>query len=365
MAFPQVLPSSRVPDSDARAAAEVGHPRARLDRALVRVRAACPHPAAARRGRLADAGASRGAFAAEFGVPDGVRLVTRPGRATPTVQAVYVASPHSEHAEQALLAIEAGKHVLVEKAFTRNAKEAQQVVAAAREARRRADGGDVDPLPAALRRRPAAAGRRRSGRAGDRRRRPRPDARPRPRARGCTTRRWPVVRCSTWASTRSRSPASRSGCQTRCWPSARYTDTGVDRQVSALLSRFPDHPHAQALVNCTLAATTPTTATISGTLARIELDGPFYAPGRVRLRASRTGPASPARHRRSPVTRGWPTRPRTSPSWSPTASPSRRSCRWTRRSRSWSCWTRSVPRSRSATRGSSRNESGRMRVIMV
>ncbi len=45
---------------------------------------------------------------------------------------IYVASPHSEHAEQALLAIEAGKHVLVEKAFARNAKEARRVVAAAR-----------------------------------------------------------------------------------------------------------------------------------------------------------------------------------------------------------------------------------------
>ena len=41
-------------------------------------------------------------------------------------------SPHSEHREQALLAIEAGKHVLVEKAFTRNAAEAREVLAAAR-----------------------------------------------------------------------------------------------------------------------------------------------------------------------------------------------------------------------------------------
>ena len=44
-----------------------------------------------------------------------------------------------------------------------------------------------------------------------------------------------------------------------------------------------DHPHAQALVSSTLAAKTPTTATISGSLARIELDGDFYAPNRVRL----------------------------------------------------------------------------------
>lgn len=52
----------------------------------------------------------------------------------PDVDVVYVASPHSEHREQALLAIAAGKHVLVEKAFTRNATEAAEVVAAARAA---------------------------------------------------------------------------------------------------------------------------------------------------------------------------------------------------------------------------------------
>jgi predicted dehydrogenase len=52
----------------------------------------------------------------------------------PEVDVVYVASPHSEHRDQALLAIAAGKHVLVEKAFTRNAAEAREVVEAARAA---------------------------------------------------------------------------------------------------------------------------------------------------------------------------------------------------------------------------------------
>lgn len=71
------------------------------------------------------------AFAAEYDVPavhgDYESLV-----ADPTVDAIYVASPHSEHRAHALLAIEAGKHVLVEKAFTRNAAEAQDVIDAAR-----------------------------------------------------------------------------------------------------------------------------------------------------------------------------------------------------------------------------------------
>lgn len=49
----------------------------------------------------------------------------------PQVDAVYVATPHSEHRDHALLAIGAGRAVLVEKAFTRDAVEAQEVLAAA------------------------------------------------------------------------------------------------------------------------------------------------------------------------------------------------------------------------------------------
>lgn len=50
----------------------------------------------------------------------------------PTVEAVYIATPHAFHREHALLAIAAGKHVLVEKAFARNATEAAEVLDAAR-----------------------------------------------------------------------------------------------------------------------------------------------------------------------------------------------------------------------------------------
>ena len=50
----------------------------------------------------------------------------------PRVDIVYVASPHSEHHQQARLVLEAGKPALVEKAFTRNAAEARDLVALAR-----------------------------------------------------------------------------------------------------------------------------------------------------------------------------------------------------------------------------------------
>jgi predicted dehydrogenase len=51
--------------------------------------------------------------------------------ADPTVHAIYVSTPHPFHAENASLALAAGKHVLVEKPFTLNANEAREVVALA------------------------------------------------------------------------------------------------------------------------------------------------------------------------------------------------------------------------------------------
>ncbi|MDR0489497.1 MAG: Gfo/Idh/MocA family oxidoreductase [Propionibacteriaceae bacterium] len=47
--------------------------------------------------------------------------------ADPGVEAVYIASPHSEHYAHARLALEAGKHILVEKSFTLNAAQAQTI----------------------------------------------------------------------------------------------------------------------------------------------------------------------------------------------------------------------------------------------
>ncbi|WAO84647.1 Putative dimeric dihydrodiol dehydrogenase protein [Fusarium falciforme] len=50
----------------------------------------------------------------------------------PNVDVVYVGTPHSVHKKNCLDAIAAGKHVLCEKPFTINEKEAQEVVDAAR-----------------------------------------------------------------------------------------------------------------------------------------------------------------------------------------------------------------------------------------
>jgi predicted dehydrogenase len=52
------------------------------------------------------------------------------------VDAIYVATPHPMHAPHSILALQAGKAVLCEKPFTANAAQAEQIVAAARKAKR-------------------------------------------------------------------------------------------------------------------------------------------------------------------------------------------------------------------------------------
>ncbi|SDY84913.1 Predicted dehydrogenase [Amycolatopsis xylanica] len=52
--------------------------------------------------------------------------------ADPDVDAVYVSTPHPMHAEWAIKAADAGKHVLCEKPLTVSAKEAERVIEAAR-----------------------------------------------------------------------------------------------------------------------------------------------------------------------------------------------------------------------------------------
>lgn len=71
-------------------------------------------------------------FAAEFGAGTAYgnyrELVE-----DPDVDVVYVASPHGLHREHTLMALEAGKPVLCEKALTLNARHAAELVAVARE----------------------------------------------------------------------------------------------------------------------------------------------------------------------------------------------------------------------------------------
>ena len=76
-------------------------------------------------GSRSQAGAD--AFAAEYGIP-----AAHPSYAAlvadPLVDVVYVSTPHPFHAANAHLALDAGKHVLIEKAFTLTAAEARSLV---------------------------------------------------------------------------------------------------------------------------------------------------------------------------------------------------------------------------------------------
>ncbi|SHJ22908.1 Predicted dehydrogenase [Tessaracoccus bendigoensis DSM 12906] len=198
------------------------------------------------------------------------------------VDAVYVATPHSEHLSGAMLAIHAGKPVLVEKAFTRNAGEARQVLDAARAA-----GVAVMEamwtrfLPSTdIVRQLLAAG-----------------ALGEIEALFADHGQWfaedPHFRLFDPSQAGGAMldlgvyPVSFShlalGAPAKIQAAGTSAFTGVDRQISGLLSGYAAHPGAHSLVNTTLAARTPTVALISGVEARIEIPGAFYAPQQIRV----------------------------------------------------------------------------------
>ena len=222
-------------------------------------------------------------FAARFGVERAYgsyeQLVS-----DPDVDVVYVASPHSAHHQQALLAIAAGKPVLVEKAFTRNAAEAREVVAAARGAkvacleamwprfgprfdivRQVLDAGALGEIIAVE----ATHNRQLTAEQAPRLHDPE-------RAGGAMLDLgvYPVSFVSFAL-----------GAPSRILAVGNLTPTGVDRTVAAVETGFPGQPGAVATITTTLAAPSAVTASIAGTEGRIELDSSmwFYGPGRVRL----------------------------------------------------------------------------------
>jgi predicted dehydrogenase len=77
--------------------------------------------------------ASRRSFAEWFGCAPAQNLPELLSR--PDIDAVLIATPHSTHADIAVAAAEAGKHVLVEKPLALTVDEARRVIAAARQAK--------------------------------------------------------------------------------------------------------------------------------------------------------------------------------------------------------------------------------------
>ena len=204
--------------------------------------------------------------------------------ADPDVDVVYVATPHPMHHANTLLALHAGKPVLVEKAFTMNATEAEEVVATARaEGRCLMEARWTRFLPHGAEIRRLLAG----GALGE------------------------VVTVTAdhgqWFAQdrdfRLFAPELGGGAlldlgvypvsfasmvlgkPDRIVTLVDPAFTGVDGQTSML---FGYASGAQAVLTCTLFAESPTQAAIVGTDARIEIEGVFYAPTSFEL-ISRAG----------------------------------------------------------------------------
>jgi predicted dehydrogenase len=212
-------------------------------------------------------------FATAHGIPT-THLGYRDLVANPQVDAVYVATPHSEHHEHALLAIAAGKHVLVEKAFTRNTGEAQEVFDAARAAgvfvmeamwtrflphvaalHQVIDAGEIGEIVAI---------------SADHGQRFRYDPKSRlfdPALAGGALLDLGVYPISF--------AHDFLGVPDSVHAVGQLTDTGVDGQVSTVLG-YGDR--AQATLSTTLWSRTPTRAHLSGTEGHVQVEGSFYAP---------------------------------------------------------------------------------------
>lgn len=197
------------------------------------------------------------------------------------VDAVYIASPHSEHHRQALEVIAAGKPVLVEKAFCRNAAEAREVVEAARAAKvpvMEAMWSRFLPQADVLRQLVAdgALGELVSV-AADHGQFFEPDADHRlfnPDLAGGALLDLGIYPIS-FAAMVLGNPHTITARGSKAF-------TGVDGQASMLLEHDNGAGTAFALLDTTLYAKTPTTATVSGSVARVEIPGDFYAPNTLR-----------------------------------------------------------------------------------
>ncbi|MEU6285389.1 Gfo/Idh/MocA family oxidoreductase [Streptomyces sp. NPDC047028] len=218
------------------------------------------------------------AFADRFGIPAAYGSYAEVA-ADPHVDIVYVASPHSEHHAHALMAIEAGKHVLVEKAFTRNAAEAAELIEAARargvfcmEAMWTRCLPHMDVVRQALDL--GLLGEVRMVTA-DHGQFMRPDVNHRlfaPELAGGA-----LLDLGVYPVSFASMVMGPFASVTTVGDTAH---TGVDGQVSVVVT---NDAGAHGVLNTTLFARTPTTATISGTRARLEIEGDFYAPSAVRL----------------------------------------------------------------------------------
>jgi predicted dehydrogenase len=199
--------------------------------------------------------------------------------ADPAVDVVYVATPHPMHRDNAILALNAGKPVLVEKPFAMNATEATEIVMAARKRglfameamwtrflphvaviRDWLEHGALGEIVTVT----ADHGQWFAEDPGFRLFAPQLGG-----GALLDLGVYPVSFASMIL-----------GTPDRIVSISEPAFTGVDAQTSML---FGYEGGAQAVLTCTLRAKSPTRASIVGTDAMIELDGDFYAPTAVTL----------------------------------------------------------------------------------
>lgn len=223
------------------------------------------------------------AFASRHGIPrsyDAYEQLV----ADPEVDIVYVAPPHTEHARLAMLAIAAGKHVLIEKPLATSEAEAHTVLEAARAAgvfamealwtrflpqttiiRRLLDDGVLGDLRLASADFGEVFGYDPSSRAFD------------PALGGGAL--LDIGIYSLWWTTFA------LGTPTDVVARGSLAPTGVEEQVTVVTQHAPA---ALGVASATMMASTPNLASVTGELARIEVDRPFWEPGGFRLSAAGT-----------------------------------------------------------------------------
>ena len=214
------------------------------------------------------------AFGTRFGIDrvygSYLQLVADPG-----IDIVYVAAPHSEHCALALLAIAAGKHVLIEKPIALTAAEAREIAEAA-------GAAGVFAMEAMwarfLPQTTVIATLLADGMLGD-----------------------IGLVAADYGSIFDFDPVSRVydpalgggalldlgvypiwfahfvlGRPSRVVASGSITSTGVDGQAAILFSTTSG---AEAQLSASMIVSTPVRATVSGSLASVDIDAPFIAPG--------------------------------------------------------------------------------------
>jgi len=217
-------------------------------------------------------------FGAQYGVPKRYGSYDALLR-DPEVEIVYVATPHTLHAENTLAALQAGKHVLCEKPFTVNAQQAEAVIQAARAAGKFAmDGMWTRCFPVVR----EIARRIQAGELGEIRYLQadfgfRPEFNPASRLFAPELGGGALLDVGVY-------PVALAflvlGAPTQIVSHATLGATGVD-ELCSMLFRYDNG--AQAVLSASLQVEMPKQANICGTLARIHMPAPWWKPSEAYL----------------------------------------------------------------------------------